>query len=119
MICNRFAGALIALLLILFPWSAKAQGISPCGTAQTISASSSSSNIQLGNCSGYVLLWNIGTIEAFYNYGTPSTTVATTSNWSIPPASYILLNLGTNRPYLAGITASSTTTLRITQGFLR
>lgn len=100
---------------------AAGQGITPCTPSATLSVTAASSNVQLSACSGVVLLWNVGTTEAFYKYGTVSTTVATTStdSWSIPGSSFIVLNLGTARPYLAAITAAGTTTLRITQGQAR
>lgn len=111
----------VALMLVfwVFPWEAISQvaGLTPCGAPITLSASSgSSTNAQLSACGGVVLLWNVGTQEAFYKYGSANTTAATTSDWSIPSASFVVLNLGTSRLYLAAITASSSTTLRITQG---
>lgn len=97
------------------------QGITPCTPSATLAVTAASSNVQLSACSGVVLLWNVGATEAFYKYGTASTTAATTGtdSWSIPATSFVVLNLGTNRPYLAAITAAGTTTLRITQGQVR
>lgn len=108
----------IALLFLGAP--AKAQmGLTPCGTPISLSVSGSSTNAQLSSCGGTLILWNLGTQEAFYKYGTASTTAATTSDWSLPGGAFVVLNLGTNRPYLAAITSTSTTTLRITQGQTR
>lgn len=105
---------------LLAPWEASSQaGLTPCGSAITLSVTNTTSNAQLSNCGGVVLVWNVGTVEAFYTFGTASTTAATTSSWSIPSTSFVVLNLPTNRPYLAAITASSTTTIRITQGNAR
>jgi hypothetical protein len=56
----------------------------------------------------------------FYVTGTASSTAATTSNYSLPGNSFIVINVGNGSavaPYLAAITATSTTTLRITQGY--
>lgn len=107
----------LLVLTAVFSSAALAQtGITPCGTAATLSVTGTSSNVQLSACGGTVLLWNISAQEAFYNFGTLSTVTAATSNWSLPGNSSVVLNLGTNRPYLAAITATSTTTLRITQG---
>lgn len=94
------------------------QGITPCAAA-SLSVTNTSSNTQLSACAGTTIVWNIGTVEAFYTYGTASNTAATTSNWSVPAGGFVVLNLGTSRQYLAAITASSTTTIRITQGQTR
>src|SRR5882672_6591493 len=100
---------LISLLAVLFVLPVRAQqGISPCSAA-TLNVSNVSSNVQLASCGQTVLLWNVGANEAFYKYGTSSGTAATTADWSIPSTSFVVLNLGTNRPYLAAITSSSTT----------
>lgn len=108
-----------ALALLVGP--AYPQGITPCTPSSSLSVTTTSSNVQLSACSGVVLLWNVGAQEAFYKYGAASSTAATTGtdSWSIPATSFVVLNLGTNRPYLAAITSSSTTTLRITQGQVR
>jgi hypothetical protein len=96
-------------------------GFTPClasAGAQTLSVSSSSSNIQLATCGPNVMLFNITAQEAFYNLGSASSTVATTSSFSIPGNSYIILTVpnGATGYYLAAITATSTTTLRVSQG---
>lgn len=113
----------IALFLVLFiPGATKAQymaGLSPC-SANSISVSGTSGNVQLSTCGPVILLWNITSQELFYNFGTASTTAATTSNYSIPGNSFIVINLPNAQAagyYLAAITATSTTTLRITQGY--
>lgn len=96
-------------------------GFTPClasAGAQTMSVSNTSSNIQLAVCGPNVLVFNITAQEAFYNLGSTSATAATTSSFSIPGNSYILLTVPTGATgyYLAAITATSTTTLRISQG---
>lgn len=95
-----------------------AAGITPC-SSNSISVSGTSANVQLSTCAQTILLWNVSTQELFYNFGTASSTAATTSNYSLPGNSFIVLNLGTPGGaayYLAAITGASTTTLRITQG---
>lgn len=111
------AASFLAALTICTELQSQA-GITPCAAA-SLSVTTSSSNTQLSACGGTVLLWNVGTTEAFYKYGTASNTAATTSDWSLPGSSFVVLNLGFNRQYLAAITASGTTTLRITQGGTR
>ena len=94
--------------------SAKAvlAGISVC-SANSISVSNSSSAITLSNCGPVVIIYNITSQEAFYNTGA----TATTSNYSIPGNSYVVLQVSQAAPgQLSAITASSTTTLRIVQG---
>ena len=115
----RLIGKLAIALLLLaspkFAWAITA-GITPCSNNTLSAGSGSSTNIQLSKCGGVVIVWNIGSVEAFYNYGSASTTAATTSNYSIPSGGFVVLNLGTSGLYLAAITSSSSTTLRITQG---
>lgn len=108
---------LIAGLLPLFSADSEATtaGISPCANS-TISVTVASSNVHLSTCGSVVLLWNTTSQEAFYAYGSASNTAATTSSYSLPGNSFVVLNLGVSGLYLAAITASSTTTLRITQG---
>ena len=113
----------ILLLCLLFVGAAQAQeihGFTPCVSsagAQTISASNSSSGVVLSACGPSVMLFNVGSQEAFYRLSS-NNSAATTSDYSIPGNSYILLtvpNLGATY-YLNAITASSTTTLRVSQG---
>lgn len=105
----------LLLLLALLPAASARQGITPCA-AFTISVSNTSANQQLSTCGDTVLLWNVGSQEAFYTFGSASNTAATTSNYSIPATSFAVLSLGLNGLYLAAITSTSTTTLRVTQG---
>lgn len=119
---NRLSPLFAALFGFFIFYSVPAnaqQGITPCTPANTISVSNSSTNIQLSACGPTVLLWNIGTQEAFFKYGSSSSQVATTNDWSLPGNSFIVLNLGTSQLYLAAITASSTTTIRVIQGQTR
>jgi hypothetical protein len=96
-------------------------GFTPCTAgagAQTISASGTSSGVTLSTCGPSALLFNVGTQEAFYLLSS-NNTAATTSDFSIPGNSYILLtvpNAGSTY-YLTAITATSTTTIRISQGY--
>lgn len=109
-----------ALFTVAFSSAAWAQqGITPCTPAATLNVTTSSSNVQLSACGGTVLLWNVGAQEAFYAYGSTSATAATTSSFSLPGTSFVVLSLGNARPYLAAITSTSSTTLRITQGQTR
>lgn len=111
----------LAAILCLFTASAASAqatqaGITPCGTPVTLSVTTSSSNAQLSTCNGTVVVWNVGSNEAFFTTGTTSGTVATTSNYSLPAGTSIVLNFGTSGRYLAAITASSTTTIRAWSG---
>jgi hypothetical protein len=94
------------------------QGITPCASA-TLSVSGTSSNVQLSACGETALLWNVGTQELFYTIGAASNTAATTSSNSLPGNSFVVLNVSNAKLYLAAITATSTTNLRITQGLTR
>lgn len=110
--------ALLVCAAVLVPVQGRAQtaGMAPCNAA-SLSVSGTSSNVQLSKCAPSALLMNIGTVEAFYTFGATSAgAVATTSNYSIPANSWQWIVVGTNAEWIAAITASSTTTLRIVQG---
>jgi hypothetical protein len=91
-------------------------GLTPCASA-SLSVSGTTSNTQLSTCGPTVLLINITSQEAFYNLGAASNTAATTSNYSLPGNTSVVLNVGQAGLYLAAITATSTATLRIVQGW--
>lgn len=128
---NRIYAALCAAALLLWPLGAKAQlaGISPCAGG-TLAVTGTSANVLLANCGPVVIVYNITSQEAFYNTGATSSTVATSQTTSttaptnlngansIPGNSFVTLNISNlATAYLAAITASSTTTLRIVQGY--
>lgn len=117
---------LILGLLLSLSVSASAvdQGFTPCvlGNAGsppvTLSVSNTSSNVQLAVCGPTVILMNITSQEAFFNLGSTSSVTATTSSFSLPGNSFIQLTVPTGAIgyYLAAITSTSTTTIRILQG---
>lgn len=94
---------------------AQSAGLLPCNAA-SLSVSSVSSNVQLSKCAPTAIIMNIGSQEAFYALGGTSGAVATTSNYSIPGNSFQQIVVGTNGEWLAAITSTSTTTLRVVQG---
>jgi hypothetical protein len=115
---------LILVGLFAFPsvpaFSQAAVGLTPCTTTAvtgktSLSVTTVSARVQLSNCGPTVILYNIGTIEAFYALGS-STVTATTTGFSIPPNFYVILNIGSSSPYLAAVTSSDSTTIRIVQG---
>jgi hypothetical protein len=114
----RTALLVLACLLGCLTEANAQAGITPCASS-TIPVTGSSANVHLSACGQTVLLWNVGTQELFYNYGPSSSEAATTSGNSLPGNSFVVLNLGYAQPYLAAITSTSTTTLRITQGQTR
>lgn len=92
-------------------------GLTPCSIGLSLSVGIVSSNTQLNTCGSSVIVWNTGTVEAFVNWGTPSTTAAVAAtSWSVPAGTSVVLNTGRAGLYLAAITSSSTTTLRLIQG---
>ena len=125
---TRLRAALCAALFVLLPLSARAQqaGISPCAGG-TLAVTTSSSNVQLSACGPVVIVYNITSQEAFYALGAASSTAATAqtsstsapaaNTYSIPGNDFVTLNANNQTPYLAAITATSTTTLRIVQGY--
>lgn len=91
-------------------------GFDPCASA-SLSVSGTSANTQLSTCGPTVVIWNIGAQEAFIALGTASNTVATSASVSIPSGTGTVVQAGLIGQYLAAITATGTTTLRISQGF--
>ena len=57
--------------------------------------------------------WNNGQRSAFSLWST----AATTAGYSLPGNTFVVLNVNTVGGYLAAITATSTTTIRIVQGY--
>jgi hypothetical protein len=127
---NRIWAALSLAFALLCSGAAMAQqaGISSCAGG-TLAVTSSSANVLLSTCGPVVIVYNISSQEAFYAFGTASTTVATAQTtstaapiagtYSLPGNNFVTLNisnLGT-AAYLAAITATSTATLRIVQGY--
>ena len=109
------------LLSTLAPQAQVPKGISACAP-NSLSVTGTSSNIQLSQCGPSVILMNLTSQEAFFKVGKASTTVATTTitdSYSIPGGAYIVIvvpNLDVAGWYLAAITATSTTTIRVIQG---
>lgn len=126
---TRFVAALCTAIALLLPVGAIAQqaGISACAGG-TLAASSSSSNVLLSTCGPSVIVYNTTSQEAFYATGASSATAATAQSsstaaptagsYSLPGNSFVTLNISNlTTAYFAAITASSTTTLRIVQGY--
>ena len=92
-------------------------GMTPCGSGISLSVTNTSSNSVLSACGATAVIWNIGGTEVFLNLGTTSSTTAVAATgWSLPPGSSITFNTGKAPLYLAAITASSTSTIRVVQG---
>ena len=111
-----------AALLLLLALPAHAQqtprGIAPCA-AHSLSVTNTSSNVQLSNCGPSLILMNLTSQEAFFNVGQASTPAATTSNYSIPGNSFLSLTVPDESAagwYVAAITSTSTTTIRMIEG---
>lgn len=111
----RLAAALAVVLFSSPAWS-QTRGIAPCGTGtKTISASTSSSNVLVHTCANVAILYNITSQEAFYAVGTANTQTAATTDFSLPGNTYVVLSVPRGG-YVAAITASSTTTIRVVPG---
>lgn len=107
---------IILFIGLLWVSSAQAQflGFTPIAPSQTISVTNSSSRVTLVSGGTTVKIQNVGTTEAFIAFGS-ATIVATTSNDSVPAGSCAVYNVAPSQS-VAAITASSTTTLRVSQG---
>ncbi len=112
--------AFASLLLLTVPLNAQVpRGFAPCtGNAPTaLSVTNVTSNTLLSTCGGSLIILNIGTVEAFWDIGATVAITATTSSKSIPGGTYLMINVPTGAAYyLAAITSSSTTTIRLIQG---
>lgn len=114
-----FAPALLALYCLAAP--ATAAPPAPVGTSvlagyTPLSVTSASARVALpADISLYVAvtIYNSGSTDAFFALGSSSVT-ATTSSTSLPAGTYLTVWVGTNT-YVAAITASSTTTLKLYQ----
>lgn len=110
--------ALVTLMGVAFCYSSASaqQGFRPTSntSTSTISVTTSTSTPVTGGSALLALVCNIGSAEAFVAIGNSGVT-ATASAMSFPAGfcTYLQLNGGN---YLAAITASSTTTLRVTYG---
>ncbi len=113
---RRIAAGLVGLALLFTPAWSQTRGISPCGTGtKTISVSGTTANVQVHSCANIAILYNITSQEAFYAVGTASTQAATTGDFSLPGNTYVVLAVPRGG-YVAAITASSTTTIRLVPG---
>lgn len=115
----KFVGLFLLVFLLqtqLVFAQTQTSGLTPCSTGLSLSVGVVSSNTQLNTCGSSVIVWNIGTSEAFVNWGTLSTTTATATGWSVPAGTSVVLNTGRAGLYLAAITSSSTTTIRLIRG---
>ena len=88
----------------------------PSGGAVSLSASTTSTAVALGATASTVAVANTGANTVYVLFGTTSGTTATTSNgFPVLAGQTVFLGNGANT-YIAGITASSTSTLLITPG---
>ncbi len=119
----RILIAIAALCLWGHSALAQSAGMSPCGTGtNSLSVSVTSSNVAVPGCANTVIVYNITSQEAFYKIVTTSAGTAATSDFSIPGNTFVRLAVpvpsspsGT-AAWIAAITASSTTTLRLVPG---
>lgn len=102
-------------------------GITPCAGG-TLAVTGTSANVALSKCGAVVIVYNITSQEAFYALGATSAATATAqssstvapvaSQMSIPGNQFVVLQIPPDTPgFLAAITGTSTTTLRIVQGY--
>jgi len=112
---------LAVLLAFILPVDAQQiTAPAPCA-ANTLTATVSSSNVQLSKCGPAVYLMNTTSQEAFWTIGGTSSVAATTaanttSSYSLPGGAYIRVSIPNQQNnWFAAITASSTTTIRIFQ----
>ncbi len=106
---------LALMALLAFGGPAVAQTFQSLGsTSLAVTSASGSVALPAGNFGGNITLLNVGSVEAFVAFG-PNTITATTANESVPGGGARCFGI-TNQTFLAAITSSSTTTLRVSQG---
>ena len=82
----------------------------------SISVTTTSANVNTTGAGTTMRLANVSTSECFVAFGTDNTTAATTGGFSMPANSQILVTVPSGTTYVAAITASGSTTLRISRG---
>lgn len=87
-------------------------GIAPSAAGKSLSVSNSSSCVAMTQQNTTFVVWNVGSVAAYFNMNGAT---ATTGNPQLPAASAITVSAAPGA-MLCAITASSTTTLQITQG---
>jgi hypothetical protein len=122
----RFALALTMLTALAGPAAAQnPRGFTPgngdasCAVPASISVSSTSSRTALDDantCGASVILINVGATEAFYRLGTSDAVAAVTTDNALPANGTIVLSILQGQTYLAAITATGSTTIRVLQG---
>lgn len=116
---NRLLGIALFCLCVAFPALAQqGHGITPCG-AKTLAVSGSTNNVQVTTCGPQLILYNTTSVALFYNFSSSSSVTATTSNYSLPGNSFVVITIPwpvTTAWYVAAITPSGSTTLNIVQG---
>lgn len=110
----RVLAALFLLAILIREAPAQtAFGITP-QFARSLAVTTASGRVQLGGNGSAVLITNTGATNVFLGFG-DVTVVATTSGHSLASGQCIVYNAPANS-YVAAITASSTSTIKITQG---
>lgn len=108
---------LLCAALALLPSLSLAQptqsGIAPSAAGKSLAVSNVSSCVAMTQQNNSAVIWNVGSVAAYYNVNGAT---ATTGNPQLPAGGVITVSIQVGAS-LCAITASSTTTLQITQGF--
>lgn len=122
---SRFVSALLALLLAgpaiaqpnpQFNQTQTYQSFTPTGRATDLSATTATSRVALGSSAGVAWVCNTGATNTVYvQLGTVTVTAVVATSFPIPAGRCAALN-STGATHIAGITASSTTTVQTVLG---
>lgn len=85
------------------------------GPTASISVTSTTGNVAIATAQPQLLLTNIGSTICYIKTGTDSTVEAAVTDMPVLANSAIVITRPAQHDYIAAITASSTTTLKITQ----
>jgi hypothetical protein len=88
----------------------------PSGGASR-ACTTATANVILGGTGEQVAVTNYGSVPAFIAFGADNTVVATISDFCVLPNSQVYLTLPDGSAYVAGITASGTTTIQVETGW--
>lgn len=117
---NRYLKASVCALALLssmpsYAASVDVAAFAPTSLKASLSVTTTSGNVALPSADPTVEVRNEGANDVYVKFGVDNTVVATTNDFLVKSGKTVILNAKQNT-YIAGITAASTSTLRIFSG---
>jgi hypothetical protein len=118
---RALAFVLLGVLFFLATADAQVtQGFAPCASAAptALTAGVASTNTNIGGCGTTAIVYNTGTITAFYTVGPTNATVATVTSQPLPGNTFVQIAIPLNAGswFFAAITAAGSSSLLIASG---